>query len=242
MTSIHQTAQHRRAVRVFQKDAPIDAAVVRQCLLTAQLAPTSSNMQLYETYHITTTPLLKAVAHTCFDQLAASTAQQLVVFVVRPDLYKAHAKAVVAFEKDNIKKTSPSHRIEARMRMISNYYTRLIPFLYARCCGLLGMLRKVIACVIGLFRPMLRQVSEHDLEVVMHKSCAIATGYFMLAMEEKGYATCPLEGYDSLRLRRLLHLPKAAQINMVIACGVASPKGIRGERFRLPFDEIYDRR
>ena len=68
-----------------------------------------------------------------------------------------------------------------------------MPLTYKRCFGLLGLFRKILAQIIGLFRPMVRQVTEADERIVVHKSCALAVQTFMLAMSEQGYDTCPLE-------------------------------------------------
>ena len=62
---------------------------------------------------------------------------------------------------------------------------------------------------------------------------------FMLAMAEEGYDTCPLGGYDSHRIKKLLHLPYGAEVSMVVTCGIREERGIWGERFRLPFEEVY---
>ena len=56
--TLQQALERRRSVRHYG-DAPIDADIVRQCLRLAQLAPSSSNMQLYEFYHITDAAVLK---------------------------------------------------------------------------------------------------------------------------------------------------------------------------------------
>ena len=77
---------HRRSVRHFDSAKPIDPEQVKACLQLATLAPTSSNMQLWECYHITDKAMLEKMVPACLDQLAASSAQQLVVFVTRPDL------------------------------------------------------------------------------------------------------------------------------------------------------------
>ena len=117
-----------------------------------------------------------------------------------------------------------------------------MPFLYARCFGLIGGLRWLISRSIGLFRPMQREVTEADVRTVVHKSCALAAQTFMLAMAENGLDTCPMEGLDSRRVKRILNLPRGAQINMIAACGIRKQgHGIWGERFRLPFDEVYRR-
>ena len=117
-----------------------------------------------------------------------------------------------------------------------------MPFLYARCCGILGAFRALLARGIGLFRPMMREVSECDMRVTVNKSCALAAQTFMIAMAAEGYDTCPLEGFDSKRMKKLLKLPHGAGINMVVPCGIRDrEKGIWGERYRVPFDEVYHR-
>ena len=87
----------------------------------------------------------------------------------------------------------------------------------------------------------IRDRSESDQRVVVHKSCALAAQTFMIAMANEGYDTCPLEGFDSRRIKRLLKLPLGAEINMIVSCGIRNGnKGVFGERFRLPFDEVYN--
>ena len=63
---------------------------------------------------------------------------------------------------------------------------------------------------------MVTTISESDMRVVVHKTCGLAAQTFMLAMAEIGYDTCPLEGFDSRRVKRLLKLPCSAEINMII--------------------------
>ena len=40
-------------------------------------------------------------------------------------------------------------------------------------------------------------------------------------------------------LKKILNLPKTAEISMVIGCGIRMPEGIYGDRFRIPFKEVY---
>ena len=99
--TLQQALERRRSVRHYG-DAPIDADTVRQCLRLAQLAPSSSNMQLYEFYHITDAAVLKQLAEACLGQKAAATAPQMVVFVTRQDLHRSRAQTVLDFERGNI--------------------------------------------------------------------------------------------------------------------------------------------
>ena len=61
----------------------------------------------------------------------------------------------------------------------------------------------------------------------------------MLSIVSEGYDTLPMEGYDSARLKKFLKLPKGVLINMVVAVGKGDEKGVYGDRFRIPFDEVY---
>ncbi|MBI1647912.1 nitroreductase family protein [Capnocytophaga sp. 051621] len=229
----------RRAVRYYAP-TPISEEKVRECLRLATLAPTSSNMQLYELYHITNKELLKKLAHACLDQrTAATTAQQMVVFVTRQDKHRAHAKMILDFERGNVQRNSPLERQTKRIKDKEAYYGKLMPFVYSRFFGLLGGFRKLFGVVTSWFRPMMQQLSEGDIRVSVHKSCGLVAQTFMLAMAEEGYDTCPLEGYDSRRIKKLLHLPCRAEVSMVITCGIREERGIWGERFRLPFEKVY---
>ncbi|MDO4698603.1 MAG: nitroreductase family protein [Pasteurellaceae bacterium] len=234
---------YRRAVRYFDPDVPLDSDKVKACLELATLAPTSSNMQLYEFYHITDKDLLSQLATACLGQQAATTAQQMVVFVTRQDLYQERAADVLAFEIDNIKRHSPPDRWENRIKGKKAYYAKLMPFVYRRAFGLLGLFRKALAYAIHLKRPISVNVSESDMRVTTHKSCALVAQTFMLAMAEQGYDTCPLEGLDSLRVKKILDLPKGAEVNMIVSCGVRKAgRGIWGDRYRVPFETVYQQR
>jgi nitroreductase len=105
--------------------------------------------------------------------------------------------------------------------------------------GILGWIRYIFVNIVGIFRPIFYQVTENDTRVVVHKTCALAAQTFMLAMAAEGYDTCPMEGFDSRKVKRLLKLPFGAEINMVISCGIRDEKGVWGDRMRIPFDEVY---
>ncbi len=94
--SVTDAITYRRSVRVY-KDTPIDSKKVKQCLKNAALAPTSSNLQLWEFYHVTDKDTLKKLTSACLDQNAAKTAQQLVVVVANKSLWKKRAKSNIDF-------------------------------------------------------------------------------------------------------------------------------------------------
>ena len=240
--NLEEVLHFRRSVRIYDREQPIDGEKVKKCLELATLAPSSSNMQLWEFRHITTPELLSKVSRACLDQTATSTASQIVVFITRRDLSRKRAKFVLDFERGNIRRNSPKERQEKRIKDRELYYGKLMPFVYSRFFGIIGAIRVLLANIIGLFRPMMRDVSENDIRVTAHKSTALAAQTFMIAMANEGYDTCPLEGFDSKILKKILQLPRGAEVNMVVACGIRKGNdGIWGERCRVPFEEVYRR-
>lgn len=136
--SLQDILDHRRAVRHYDPAQPIDAGVVKKCIELASLAPTSSNMQLWEAFHVTDKTVLDKLAHACLDQRSARSAQQIVVFVTRQSLYKQHAKAILDAAIDDINRNSPEEKKEKHMKLQTAYYAKLIPFIYSCCFGLQG--------------------------------------------------------------------------------------------------------
>jgi len=236
--TVSEAIAYRRSTRVY-KDTPIDTQKVKQCLINASLAPTSSNLQLWEFYHITDDEKLKKVAEACFNQSAAKTAKQLVVVVARKDLWRKRAKANIDFLNKVYDKEGLSVRDLKRKKMATNYYKKLIPTIYTDFLGVLGYLKFIVFQIIGLFKPIYRQTRLSDMRIVAHKSAGLAAQNFMTSMAAVGYDTCPMEGSDTLRVKNILNLPRGAEINMVISCGIRDDKGIYGPRFRVPFDSVY---
>jgi nitroreductase len=235
--SVSAAIQYRRSVRVFKNEG-LDSEKVKECIRLATLAPTSSNMQLWEFYQITTSEVLEKLALASFNQNAAKTAKQMVVVVVRKDLWRKRIRSNVAFLKSQYDEKSPLD-YSKREKFALNYYQKIVPTLYFDFLGVLGTLKFVIFQTIGLFKPIYRQARKSDMRIVAHKSAALAAQNFMISMAAVNYDTCPMEGFDSLRVKKILNLPAAAEVNMIIGCGIREESGVYGERFRIPFEEVY---
>jgi nitroreductase len=236
--TVSEAITYRRSTRVYT-DKPIDNAKVKQCLYNATLAPTSSNLQLWEFYHITSEDTLKNIAKACFNQNAAKTAQQLVIVVTRKDLWRKRAQANINFLNKAFDKPNLEPRLIKRKKQAIDYYKKLIPTIYSDFLGILGFIKYWVFQVVGLFRPIYRQTRQSDMRIVAHKSAGLAAENFMISMAAIGYDTCPMEGSDTLRVKQILGLPRGAEINMIIACGIRDEAGIYGPRFRVPFEDVY---
>ena len=229
----------RRSVRRYKK-TEINDDDVKDSILHASLAPNSSNLQLWEFYHVTSEKLMNRISEACFNQPAARTANQFVVIVTRKDLW--NKRRIFNINTIKNKTLNVSDKSLKNRDLALKYYKYLIPTIYKEFFGLLGYIRYINAMIIGLFRPIYRQVTNSDMRVVAHKSSALAAQNFMLSMTSKGYDTCPMEGFDSLRVKRILSLPYSSEINMVISCGIRDDEGVYGKQIRVPFDDIYFKR
>ena len=234
--SATEAIRYRRSVRV-QSDSPIDSSLVKACITNATLAPNSSNMQLWEFYHITSEEANKNIKAACFNQPAARTAQQLVIPVVRMDLWKQRIQAlkedlIAGFEKAKERNTEKEAKAIA-------YLDDEMPEIYQKKSWWENFRLQRNIRQKGKTKAVYREVSACDLRIIGQRSTALAAQNFMISMAEVGYDTCPMEGYDSLRIKEILGLSDAAEINMVIGCGIRAENGIYGDQFRLPLEDVY---
>ncbi|MDC3077249.1 nitroreductase family protein [Flavobacteriales bacterium] len=233
----NEVIKSRRSVRDFL-NKNINVLTVKKCIKNATLAPNSSNLQLWEFYHIINSELKVNISKSCFDQPAAKTANQFVIIVTRKDLWKSRRDFNLNFILNKFKDLDDKKSVRKKKNAV-NYYKLLIPTLYGNFLRITGFLKYINVSIIGFFRPMYREVTSSDLRVVVHKSAALAAQNFMLSMSSSGYDTCPMEGFDSVRVKKTLNLPNSAEINMIIGCGIRSKKGVYSEQFRVPFNEVY---
>jgi nitroreductase len=144
--TVSDAIEYRRSVRVFS-DQDLDSEIVKKCLYNASLAPNSSNLQLWEFIHVNDDKILKKLSKACFNQNAAKTAKQLVVIVVRKDLWKKRANWNIEVISNQSKNNQISDK---RLKQAKAYYKKVIPTLYTDFFGILGMLKSLIFQTIGL--------------------------------------------------------------------------------------------
>jgi nitroreductase len=119
------------------------------------------------------------------------------------------------------------------------YYGTLMPLVYrSDILGMSALFKRMLTNVVGIFRPFMRLGKPGDRRVMLHKSCALAAQTFMLAITAEGYDTCPMEGFDRVRVARALGLPGGAEICMIVAVGKGTEAGVYGERRRVPMDQV----
>ena len=220
-----KVVRSRRSTRVFTDEA-VPEEVMRACLDLALLAPNSSNLQPWEFYWVRNAEKKKELARLCLGQPAATTAQELVVCVARLDTWARHARLMLERLEQ-----SGSDIPEA----VLQYYRKLVPLAYNQGPWyLLGPIKKLILKLMAIGKPMPRgPAGKADMRVWAHKSTALACENLMLALRAYGFDSCPMEGMDETRIRKLLQLPRAAEVCMVISAGKRAASGIYGPQLRF---------
>jgi nitroreductase len=230
-----QIVERRRSMRIYDANAPFDESAIERSLKRAILSPNSSNMQLWEFYWVKDSETHQQLTKASMGQSAVKTARQLVVFVTRRDRWKPMS----AWNLDNLKKQFEGKELTSRDKRAFDYYRVLMPLVYRYdWLGISTLVRSAIVFYQGLKKPFLRITNHGDQRVMVHKSCALAAQTFMLSMAAEGYDTCPMEGFDKNMVAKILNLPAAAEICMIVACGPGTPEGLYSERLRVPFDEV----
>ena len=95
-------------------------------------------------------------------------------------------------------------------KAVSTYYKKIVPLAYNQgFLGLFGLIKKISTFFIGLKRSIPREpTSFNDMKIWAHKSTALACQTLMLSLRAFGYDSCPMEGIDSRKIKKLLKLPK----------------------------------
>ena len=228
--AFEKIVRNRRSVRVYD-GTPVPETVMRHCLELALLAPNSSNLQPWEFYWVRSPEKRARLVEACFSQNAASTAAELIVAVGRIDTLFPNAKQMLKMlssESANVPKA------------VLDYYTKIVPLAYATGpLSLAAPFKWLLFTMIGFFKAMPREpLGRPGLKLWAAKSTALACENLMLAFSAHGFDTCPMEGLDSKRVKKLLGLPRSSVVVMAISVGKRAPEGVYGPRLRFPSSQF----
>lgn len=220
----------RRSVRIFDSSQNVPPDVIRRAIDHALLAPNSSNLQMWEFYWVKNDEKKRRLVKACLSQPAAGTAAELLVCVARTDTWGANRQRMLDALQKHGKVPAP----------VLKYYEKLVPLAMNQGpLGIYGLLKTVAVWCAGLFKPVPRQpTSKADMRVWAVKSTALACENLMLSLRAQGFDSCPMEGFDSVRVKKILGLPRrGSEIVMVIGAGAGKAEGYYGPRIR--FDRRY---
>lgn len=213
----------RRSVRKFTAD-PVPDKVLDDCIDLAILAPNSSNLQPWEFVIIKTPELRAQVAEACMGQNAAKTAPILLVQIGRTATWNRNAQRIIEEWHEPV-----------IPKPVDTYYNKLVQYHFTTGpLNVLGLAKRVVKGAVSLVRPMPHSHYTHaDIKLWSAKSCALACENFMLAARAHDFDTCPMEGFDETRIRKLVPMANDAFVVMVIAMGKRAEDGIYYPRQRF---------
>jgi len=236
-TGLADVMRRRRSVRAFRPEQ-IPDDVLDACFDLAILAPTSHNLECWQMIDVRDGARLAALRHLCLDQPAARSAPHLIVAVARPDLWRRGRDMMLARIDLEMAKPSLPKALSDFLPMFRTKYALLIPMMFNDGpFDVLAPFKHALAWCYSWWRPMMRgPFGRHEQAVWAVKTAALACENLMLALTAHGFDSCPMEGFDEPRVKRLLGLPRRAEIVMVIAAGR------RGEDATIPqirFDRAH---
>jgi nitroreductase len=231
MTEILNAIMKRRAIKVFDPVA-ISPEIREQILNAARMAPSSFNIQPYRFYWIESPESRKTAARLCMGQSPAATASALVVAVADIASWKTTTKHELEWMRTA--GFSPEKLAEAEKKANLGKW-----FFLQGWFGVFGALKLFVLRSLHVAGKTIGTipVARHGMFKWAGKSGALACANLMIAAEALGLNTCPMEGFDDIRLGKFLGLsPRKHEIIMVIAIGKKSPKHEDRPQWRRPLE------
>jgi nitroreductase len=230
MNSILEAIFRRRAIKVFD---PVDIpdSVREQILDAARVAPSSFNSQPYQFYWVQSPGRRNRVAQLCLGQRPAETASALVVAVADIGSLQSTSQSQLAwmrtsgFSKEKVADYERKAKLGKIIFMLGWF-------------GVLGALKWVLFRVLHFWKTIgMPPVSRQGWFKWAVKSTSLACENLMIAAEALDLNTCPMEGFDGVRLSAFLGLsPRYHEIVMVIAIGKKSASHEDQPQWRRPLE------
>lgn len=225
----NKVIHNRRSVRIYTAEM-IPEEVVNKVLDWGLMAPNSSNLQPWEFYWVKDPEKKAKLVEALLNQPAARTAQELIVAVAKRKTWKEVSQQMLA--ELNSKPDVP--------KAAKDYYGKIVPLAYTiGPFGMIGWVKKIMLTLTGIARPIPREpATVADMRVWAVKSTSLACENIMLGFSAFGYDSCPMEGYDSARVKKVLGLKCSDEVVMVISAGKRDQKGVYGPRIRMPREQF----
>ena len=222
LESFRKVVTSRRSVRKFTSK-PIPKAVLDDCLDLAMLAPCSSGLQPWEFYVVKSPEKKAKLVKACMSQLAAKTASELIVCVARTDRINEFSRQML--------REWPMPDVPTPVKA----YYQLIPYVYAPGpLNSFALVKKAAFAAGGLVAPVPRgPYTTAEVKLWAAKSTALACENLVLALRAHGFDSCMMEGYDEVRVTKLLKLSGDAFPIMVIGAGERADDGVFWPQLRF---------
>lgn len=226
--SVFEAIRNRRATREFStKEIPEKLLI--ELLELANRSPSAFNLQPWHFVVVKNPELKKLLRLVAMNQKHVEEAPVVVVFVADPDCWENTFPEIVTAS------LLEGHINKAR----ANRYTDSVnKFFKTSPLGIFGLLKKLTVPVLRLFKPLPNVITSYQEAVAyVRAQTMIAASTFMIAAKAAGLDTCPMEGFDEERLKKLLAIPGRMTVPVIIPLGYALEKDTLENTYRLPIEK-----
>ena len=228
LDEFQRLAVARRAVRGFKTD-PLPEGMLERLLDAARWAPSGYNLQPTHFLTVTDAALKAPLRVACMDQKQIEQAPATVIFVGDRRVATNNFKHMIAHEEQ-------AGSLHPKYREALEKYVALA--FHTGPAGLGWLWKATLPAVMRVGTPMPELPAIHR-RYWLAKQVSLSAMVFMLAATAAGLGTCPMEGFDETRVKRLLKIPSHMVVVMVVPVGY-SADGPQS-RTRLPLEKHIHR-
>ncbi len=200
----------RRSVRAYSsREVPEELLI--DLLDLANRAPSGFNLQPWHFIVVRNTELKQVLCPIALDQVQILNASAIVVFAANPRAWRDDFPAILRAGVGN-RSISPERAEHNKMRIKQMF--DIGPF------GLLGFAKRIAVPLMRLKRPLPEPVtSQREARDYVRAHTMLAASTFMIAAKSVGVVTCPMEGFDEHRLKKLLEIPDYMTVPLIVTVG-----------------------
>ncbi len=226
--SVAAALSRRRAVRHYDP-GPVPRQLLIELLDQVRLTPSGWNLQPVHFVLVTDSEQKRLLRRACLGQPQIEQAPAVVVFATDLEPHRGRLEPILARDLENGSIT-PEY---------AKFSGRTIRLLFeSGPLGLVGAAKRTAIQLISWFRPMpVPNLSRHQRRIWSLRQAAMAAQTFLLLAADHELASCPMEGFDPRRVRRVLGIPRRYMVALMVTVGRAGPPE-RPRRSRRPLSEI----
>lgn len=218
-------SRSRRAVRHFTDD-PVADEVLAHILDAARWAPSGYNLQPVHFWVVRRAESKVALRKACFGQGQVVEAPVVLVLGADRQAWRANLSRVIEMD---LEAGAINHEYARKIRQFVYLGFRTGPI------GIGWLLKAVVRPVARCFTPMPAFPSQNMREWLTRQA-ALSGMSLMLAAKAAGLDTCPMEGFDEGRVRRVVGIPRRFIIPLIIPLGRSTQPSLT--KTRLPLESM----
>jgi nitroreductase len=215
----------RRTARHYS-DRSLPVGLLRELLELANRAPSGFNLQPWHFVIVQDSSLKAQLRKVAMDQAQVVEAPATVVFVADSRVWPGDFQRMLEL---SVRVGSMDDERADFLRRTVRLFYETGPF------GLFGIAKRGGAALRRLFMPTPSVISStRDATIYVRSQTMLAAATFMIAARSAGLDTSPMEGFDEVRLKKLLQIPPHMTVPVIVAVGYMQEDDQTPMSVRLP--------